>query len=69
MRKQYRLTMKKRSDGKNQRDNVKGKNQHRFAAKKPRRPLMTRELAEARAVGTSSGPKFDGTAFLQSLKK
>lgn len=33
------------------------------------RPRMTRELAEARAVGDPSKPKFDGVAFLRSLKK
>jgi hypothetical protein len=32
-------------------------------------PKMTRELAEARAVGDSKRPKFDGTAFLAKLKK
>jgi len=30
---------------------------------------MTRKLAEARAVGNSKKSKFDGTAFLASLKK
>lgn len=37
------------------------------AAEKPR-PRMTRELAEARAVGGGKG-KFDGVAFLRTLKK
>ena len=32
------------------------------------RPRMTRELAEARAVGSGKG-KFDGVAFLRTLKK
>ncbi len=32
------------------------------------RPRMTRELAEARAVGGGNG-KFDGVAFLRTLKK
>ena len=32
------------------------------------RPRMTRELAEARAVGGGKG-KFDGVAFLRTLKK
>ncbi|MCE9608854.1 MAG: hypothetical protein K8R23_01370 [Chthoniobacter sp.] len=32
------------------------------------RPRMTRELAEARAVGGGQG-KFDGVAFLRTLKK
>ena len=40
---------------------------HRRAAEKPR-PRMTRELAEARAVGSGKG-KFDGVAFLRTLKK
>jgi hypothetical protein len=30
---------------------------------------MTRKLAEARAVGSVGATKFDGTAFLGSLKK
>ena len=34
-----------------------------------RRPKMTRKLAEARAVGRVGASKFDGTAFLGSLKK
>ncbi len=33
------------------------------------RPRMTRELAEARAVGDPTKPKFDGVAFLRALKK
>ena len=33
------------------------------------RPRMTRELAEARAVGDPTKPKFDGVAFLRGLKK
>ena len=32
------------------------------------RPRMTRELAEARAVDGGKG-KFDGVAFLRTLKK
>ena len=32
------------------------------------RPRITRELAEARAVGGGKG-KFDGVAFLRTLKK
>ena len=39
---------------------------NRRAASKPR-PRMTRELAEARAVGGGKG-KFDGVAFLRTLK-
>ena len=33
------------------------------------RPRMTRQLAEKRAVGDLKAPKFDGVAFLRSLKK
>lgn len=40
---------------------------NRRAADKPL-PRMTRELAEARAVGGGKG-KFDGVAFLRTLKK
>ena len=32
------------------------------------RPRMTREIAEARAVGGGKG-RFDGVAFLRTLKK
>ena len=41
----------------------------KFIVSKARKPRMTRELAEARAVGNPKGRKFDGTAFLASLKK
>jgi hypothetical protein len=41
---------------------------NRKPAEKPR-PRMTRELAEARAVGDPTKPKFDGVAFLRTLKK
>jgi len=41
----------------------------KFVVSKSRRPRMTRKLAEARAVGSSGAAKFDGTAFLASLKK
>jgi hypothetical protein len=41
----------------------------RFVVSKSVRPKMTRKLAEARAVGNPKGPRFDGTAFLASLKK
>ena len=40
---------------------------NRRAADKPL-PRMTRELAEARAVSGGKG-KFDGVAFLRTLKK
>ena len=41
----------------------------KFVVSKAAKPRMTRKLAEARAVGDSQKPKFDGTAFLASLKK
>ena len=41
----------------------------KFVVSKSRRPRMTRKLAEARAVGSVGDAKFDGTAFLGSLKK
>jgi antitoxin (DNA-binding transcriptional repressor) of toxin-antitoxin stability system len=41
----------------------------RFVVSKGVRPKMTRKLAESRAVGDSKGSRFDGTAFLASLKK
>ncbi len=41
----------------------------KFVVSKSSRPKMTRELAEARSVGDSRASKFDGTAFLVSLKK
>lgn len=34
-----------------------------------RGPRMTRSLAEKRAVGDPKAPRFDGVAFLRSLKK
>ena len=40
----------------------------RKPAEKPH-PRMTRELAEARAVGDPSKPKFDGVMFLRGLRK
>lgn len=39
------------------------------AAASRRRVRMTRELAEKSAVGGATGPKFDGAAFLRTLKK
>lgn len=36
---------------------------------KAARPRMTRQLAEKRAVGDAKAPKFDGAAFLRTLKK
>ena len=41
----------------------------KFVVSRGRRPKMTRELAEARAVGNVGASKFDGAAFLGSLKK
>ena len=41
----------------------------KFVVSKSSRPRMTRELAEARAIGRPKALKFDGTAFLTSLKK
>jgi len=41
----------------------------KFVVSKGRRPKMTRKLAEARAVGSARASKFDGAAFLASLKK
>jgi hypothetical protein len=41
----------------------------KFVVSKTSRPKMSRALAEKRAVGDSTRPKFDGTAFLASLKK
>ena len=41
----------------------------KFVVSKSRRPKMTRKLAEARAVGSVGASKFDGVAFLASLKK
>jgi antitoxin (DNA-binding transcriptional repressor) of toxin-antitoxin stability system len=41
----------------------------KFVVSKGPKPRMTRKLAEARAIGDPKGAKFDGTAFLASLKK
>jgi antitoxin (DNA-binding transcriptional repressor) of toxin-antitoxin stability system len=41
----------------------------KFVVSKSTRPRMTRKLAEERAVGDSKKSRFDGTAFLASLKK
>jgi hypothetical protein len=41
----------------------------KFVVSKGVRPKMTKKLAEVRAVGHSKDSKFDGTAFLASLKK
>ena len=39
------------------------------ARPKPGSLRMTRQLAEKRAVGDPKAPKFDGVAFLRTLKK
>jgi len=39
------------------------------AQPKPGRLRMTRQLAEKHAVGDPKAPKFDGVAFLRTLKK
>ncbi len=41
----------------------------KFIVTKGTRPRMTRELAEERAFGDPNGKKFDGVAFIRSLKK
>ncbi len=48
---------------------VTAKGKPKFIVTKSSRPRMTRELALKRAVGDSADPKFDGVAFLKSLKK
>jgi antitoxin (DNA-binding transcriptional repressor) of toxin-antitoxin stability system len=40
----------------------------KFFVSKGARPRMTRKLAEARAIGDAKASRFDGTAFLASLK-
>jgi hypothetical protein len=41
----------------------------KFIVSKSHRPRMTRQLAEARAVGGAVRRKFDETALLKLLKK
>jgi len=41
----------------------------KFVVSKSSRPRMTRELGEKRAVGDAKGKRFNGAAFLASLKK
>ena len=41
----------------------------KFVVTRSQRPKMTRQLAEARAVGGMARRTFDGTAFLSRLKK
>lgn len=48
---------------------VTAKGKPKFVVTKSKQPRMTRALAEKRAVGDAKGAKFDGVAFLTSLKK
>jgi antitoxin (DNA-binding transcriptional repressor) of toxin-antitoxin stability system len=41
----------------------------KFVVSKSPRPRMSLALAEKRAVGEPNGPRFNGAAFLASLKK
>lgn len=41
----------------------------KFVVSKSSKAKMTRDLAEARSVGKPGAAKFDGTAFLATLKK
>ena len=41
----------------------------KFVVRRSRRPIMTRKLAEARAVSSVGASMFDGTDFLGALKK
>jgi antitoxin (DNA-binding transcriptional repressor) of toxin-antitoxin stability system len=48
---------------------ITAKGKPKFIVSKTPRPKMTRTVAEKRAVGDPQGPRFNGTAFLASLKK
>ena len=48
---------------------VAARGKPKFVVIKGRRPKMTRKLAQARAVGSVGAAKFDGTAFLGSVKR
>ncbi|MGA3265535.1 MAG: hypothetical protein ABSE16_01795 [Verrucomicrobiota bacterium] len=48
---------------------ITAKGKPKFVVSKGATPRMTRQLAEARAVGDPKGLRFDGAAFLASLKK
>jgi len=48
---------------------VTSKGRPKFVVTKSSPLRMTRQLAEARAVGDASAPRFDGVSFLNSLKK
>jgi antitoxin (DNA-binding transcriptional repressor) of toxin-antitoxin stability system len=41
----------------------------KFLVSKGARPKMTRKLAEERAIGDAKRSRFNGAAFLASLKK
>lgn len=48
---------------------VKSRGKTEFIVIKGGQPRMTEAIAEQRAIGNAKGPKFDGVAFLKSLKK
>ena len=48
---------------------VTAKGKPKFVVSKSPRPRMSRSLAESRAVGRTDTPRFDGSAFLSTLKK
>lgn len=48
---------------------VTAKGKPKFVVSKSPRPRMNRGLAESRAVGRTDTPRFDGAAFLSTLKK
>jgi hypothetical protein len=48
---------------------VKTRGKTQFIVVKGGRPRMTAEIARQRAVGSERGAKFDGAAFLKTLKK
>lgn len=48
---------------------VTAKGKPKFIVTKSKQPRMTKELAQKRAVGDAKAAKFDGVAFLKSLKK
>jgi len=48
---------------------VTAKGKPKFVVSKGSRPSMSRDLAEKRAIGSPGARRFNGTAFLASLKK
>lgn len=48
---------------------VTAKGEPKFVVTKGARPRMTMALAEKRSIGKAKGAKFDGVAFLKSLKR